>query len=327
MKERYSFYEKVGRNFPRSIKKRIRSMMVYADVKVDAEAWLGFTIVFTSLLFLAVSLLAFAMTRDFLVSFLSGFVLSAFFILVPHLLISLRGDKRADFVEKVLPDALLLIVSNIRSGITPEKALVLSARDEFGILSVEIRSAMKRTLAGENFIAALKLISRDVNSKVLRRVVSLLVEGVRSGGEIAKLLEESAYNIRSNQLMKREIRSSVLMYIIFLFAAIGFAAPILYGISSYLTTVMSDLLAGIDIPAEVLKASFIKLSSSTISPDFVNLFSIVNLGISCLFGSMIIGMIEAGSAKKGLKFIIPLLFVSLGIYFLLRSALSSAIVI
>ncbi|MBR9678883.1 MAG: hypothetical protein GON13_01305 [Nanoarchaeota archaeon] len=327
MKNRYSFYEKVGRTFPRGVKKSICSMMVYADIKVDEEAWLGFTTVFTSLLFLAVSLLSFVITRDFLVSFLSGVVLSGFFVLVPHLLISLKSDKRVDFVEKVLPDALLLIVSNIRSGITPEKALVLSARDEFGILSVEIRSAMKRTLAGENFVEALKLISKNVNSKVLRRVVSLLVEGVRSGGEIAKLLEESAYNIRSNQLMKREIRSSVLMYIIFLFAAIGFAAPILYGISSYLTTIMSDLLAGIDIPEEVLRTSFIKLSSSSISPEFVNFFAIFNLSVSCLFGSMIIGMIESGSAKKGLKFILPLLVCSLGLYFLLRSVLSTAIVI
>jgi flagellar protein FlaJ len=325
--KKYSFYERIGRVFPSNARKKIRTLMTYADVRVNEEAWLGFVTVFTSLLFIAVFLLSFSMTRDSILALLVGAGVCGLFAALPHMLISLRGDKRAEFVEKVLPDNLLLIVANIRSGMTPEKSLVLSARDEFGVLSVEIKNAMKRTIAGENFIEALKLISKDINSKVLRRVVSLLVEGVRSGGEIATLLEESAYNIRSNQLMKKEIRSSVLMYVIFLFAAIGVAGPLLYGISSYLVQVMSTLLSRVDIPSEVLQTSFIKLSSPTITPEFVTWFAMLNLTVSCVFGSMIIGMIDAGSAKKGLKFIPIMLAVSLGLYMLIRSLLAGAILL
>ena len=53
----------------------------------------------------------------------------------------------------------------------------------------------------------------------------------------------------------------------------------------------------------------------------------LNLTVSCVFGSMIIGMIEAGSAKKGLKFIPVLLAVSLGLYMLIRSLLAGAILL
>ncbi len=321
----YNAYEKIGRLFPRNTKKNIRELMRYADIPVTSEAWLGFILIFDALLFTAVFLVTAVFYKNLLLSSGAAVGAAVLFTILPNLLVSMKADRRAEFVEKILPDILLLIVANIRSGMPPEKALLLSARKDFGVLSDEIKNSMKHAIAGENFVEALKLISKNIKSRVLERIVDLLAEGVRSGGEIGTLLEESANNIRQNQLMKKEIRSSVLMYIIFIFAAIGFAAPILYGISGYLVQVMTSLLSKINIPKSVLQSSFIKLSSPSITPQFAMYFALGNLMISSFFGSLIIGMIENGSTKKGLKYFPILLMISWGLYITIRTALTSAI--
>jgi len=51
-----------------------------------------------------------------------------------YLYLNYKVDKKAKEVEEVLPDALQLMASNLRAGLTTEKALFSSARKEFGIL-------------------------------------------------------------------------------------------------------------------------------------------------------------------------------------------------
>ena len=61
-----------------------------------------------------------------------------------------RVESRSKEVENILPDALQIMAMNIRAGLTTERALILTARPEFGIFEKELKRAGKEILAGKD---------------------------------------------------------------------------------------------------------------------------------------------------------------------------------
>ena len=91
-------------------------------------------------------------------------------------------------------------------------------------------------------------ITKRVKSDKIEKMMALIVSGLRSGGELALLLDHTARNLREQDFVDQKIRSSVRMYVIFIFSAVGFGAPILYALSSFLVEVLSNVLGKIDLP-------------------------------------------------------------------------------
>lgn len=269
----------------------------------------------------------------FTIIFLLGYRLLSFlsFLLIPglqlgfDLVVVLIGDKRGSFVESVLPDALQLMSSNIRSGLTPDKALLFAARPEFGILENEIKLAARKAVAGESIESALMVLGNRIKSRIINRTFTLIVEGMKKGGEIASLLEQTAEDIRDLKILKKEIAAQVGMYAIFIFIAVGFAAPLLFAFSSHLVETMTAIGSKISI-TESMKYTTIgslKLSVVKISPDFLRIYSLLTLTLSSIFGSLIVGLLQDGKESAGVKFIPILLLSNFIIYFVVRFILSS----
>ena len=96
--------------------------------------------------------------------------------------ISLKAEANGKFVESILPDALHLMSSNLRAGLSIDKALLFSARPEFGILCEEITSVGKKLVLGEDIAKALNEMTNKIKSNQLNKTISLIVSGLRSGG-------------------------------------------------------------------------------------------------------------------------------------------------
>jgi len=111
--------------------------------------------------------------------------------------------QRKRSVEAVLPDFLLLTAANIRAGMPIDRALWFAVRPRFGVLAKEIEIVAKQTLSGEDLNSALTNFSDKYDSQMLKRSVSLLIEGVEAGGEIGELLEKIAVNIQENTILKK----------------------------------------------------------------------------------------------------------------------------
>ena len=77
-------------------------------------------------------------------------------------------EAKAKFMEKVLPDALQLMSSNLRAGMTPERALLLAARSEFGPLSDEINRVGKEVAVGKGVDEALLDITKESSQTRLK---------------------------------------------------------------------------------------------------------------------------------------------------------------
>ena len=159
--------------------------------------------------------------------------------------ILLSIDSKAKFVESVLPDALQLMSSNIRAGLTTDKALLMAARPEFGPFAEEIRRVGKETMTGTTLADALMKINLRIKSDNLAKTLDLIVNSIKSGGKLADLLDQTSTDLRDQQIIQKEITASVLLYAIFVFIAIGMGAPLLFSMSSVGVKILGKLSAEI----------------------------------------------------------------------------------
>jgi len=302
------------------LKNRLKKLMRFCDIEKDEDRSVGksvlgallFTIVFTT--FLSVLVRPAINTLIILVVVL-------FFVgqMVAYAWFLLRADAKARFVDDILPDVLLLMAMNIKSGMTTDRALIMAARPEFGPLEKALGRAGRQILAGKEIKYALLDISSKIKSTLLDRTIRLVIEGIESGGEISSLLEQTAEDIQSTKLVQNEVRGNLLMYAIFIFFAVGFGAPMLFGISTYLVSSIGTQFSAFDISSGGGQTA----KAIQVSPEFLVMFAMIALAITSFFGSLIIGVVKGGSEKSGLKLVPILITMSYIVFFSVRLGVSS----
>ena len=241
-----------------------------------------------------------------------------------HLTLVIVSNKRASLTEEMLPDALRLISSNLRAGLIPEKALLMSARPEFGPLSEQINEAGKFLIVGRQIKDAFEAIPLKINSSVLRKTSNLIVEGIVKGSSLSLLLEGLADDIKSSSMLKKEIKAQVTAYSMFIFLALGFGAPLLYSASLFLTETLIGL--GTVLPDEAMATGAIQLTMSgvNLSKEFLLYYSIAMMIISSIFGGILIGLIQEGRELAGLKYIGMLLVIDMTLFYIIKFIILSS---
>ncbi|MBN3037777.1 MAG: type II secretion system F family protein [Candidatus Diapherotrites archaeon] len=309
-------YERFGELFPKPMQRLYEQMLLHSDVELDEKRLLGFVLLMSIAVGVMVSIYSniFFYTNH-AIMFVVGFALSeAFFFLW----LSFSADAKARRVDRMLPDALSLVAANIRSGLTIDKALVLANRPEFGPLQQELQRMGKEVLTGSDLKDALKGMQERVRSLTLARTIELMVHGIESGAELADLLEETGEDLRSQEMVQREVRSNVFMYAILIFIAAAFGAPLLFGVSTYLSQMLSSFIGFTSTRSIAGSALSISLAQSSISSDFVFLFALVSLFASSISSAMIIGVLTTGKEKEGLRYVPVLLVVTYAVFLLTR---------
>ncbi len=234
----------------------------------------------------------------------------------------LKESARVRKIEEVFPDFIELVASNLRAGMTIDKALLLSARKEFSPLDVEIDMLGKEILTGKDITAALYDLANRIKSDKISKTINIITTGIVSGGNLSILLEETAGNMRQRIFVEKRAASGVLMYVIFIVFAISIGTPILFGLSSILVEVLTNILS--NIPAIETKASVpLTLTSIHISTTFIWYFSLIFIIMTDILASMILGLVSKGQEREGIKYIAPLIAVSVGTFIVIRFVLSN----
>jgi pilus assembly protein TadC len=317
----------LARLIPRGITKKFRQLIKYSTLKIAPEKLLGLLLFYSLLLgvFLG-SVLSFILK---ILPFWLGFLLTVLLIwIIAYVWILLSIDSKSKFVENVLPDALQLMSSNIRAGLTTDRALLLSARSEFGPLADEIKRIGRETMTGRSLAAALRRSTENIKSDTFSKTIDLIVISIKSGGKLADLLDQISNDLREQQMIQKEISASVLMYVLFIFIAIAFGAPLLFAMSSFLVGLLRrniTLISGQMPELEEMGKMPISLGGMQI-PEFITIFgnqipflafySVIALTCTSFFGSLIIGLILRGDEKAGVKFLPILLAFSIGLFLL-----------
>ena len=342
--------ELVGRLFGRERIRRLGAFLHSGGYSIAPEMFAGLYIVLSLLLSLALSTTlvawvplkqalykvgllavkplvltspAFIPAMAVLLSFVGAF---AGLGMLAYIVVRMAADSRRAKVEEVLPDFLLLAAANVRAGMTVDQALWYSAKPEFGTLSDEVQVVAKRTFGGEPFDKAIDHLTEHFNSKFVRRTVTLIKQGLASGGQIAEILERTAKDVRDMQIIKRDIAASLLMYIIFLVFAASVGAPFLFSVSAKLIALLEHVFAQLpdtDTLSSMAGSSFIKPQPPVITSSQFLLFVAVSTIITAVCSALMIGVINKGNKMEGVRYIPPMLIASFVIFLLVSWALDT----
>lgn len=217
-------------------------------------------------------------------------------------------------IESVFPDFLQLMSSNLRAGMTIDKAMLLSSRPEFSPLDEEILKTGKDIATSKDIETALRDLSKRIGSEKINKTILLIISGIRSGGDLAVLLEETSRNMRDREFIEKKAYSNVLMYVIFIFLVVSMFAPALFSLSNILVEVLSKILQNVPDVQSSVSMSF-SLSKISISTEFIQYFSVAFILTIDLLASLVLGLISKGEEKQGLKYFIPVAAISLIIFF------------
>ena len=113
--------------------------------------------------------------------------------LLLYLILLLKIDAREREIEKNLPDFLQLASANIRAGMTIDQALWFAIREQYGILAKEMKQVAKENFSGTPLTQAFSKLKDKYRSKILKRAMVLIIEGLNSGGKMAEILERVAW--------------------------------------------------------------------------------------------------------------------------------------
>lgn len=249
-------------------------------------------------------------------------------LLIPYLLISIAAERRKKEMENVLPDALLLVSANLKSGLSIEKAFLLSARDEFGPLAEEFRQTAMEMFGGKPVDDTLLEMESRVKSELFKETLKLLVDGIQSGGNTADLLESSADDIRASLELQEEINSNIRMYTIFILMAAMIGAPLLFSISVYMSETTANMWSGVNMEKMSQAGSAgmgMSFSKPQVDTDFLEEFSIMAIIAINFFAGLIISEIKNANIKEGAKYIPVLITVSVTLFFIIKSTIGSAV--
>lgn len=243
---------------------------------------------------------------------LAFFLLLGLIWLAFYFMVDMRIFKRKQDIEDVLPDFLYLAATNIRSGMTIDKALWFAVRPRFGVLAKEIEIVAKEVMSGTELTESLQRFADKYESDILKRSISLLIEGIRSGGEIGELLNRIASNIQESRLMRKEMAANVTSYVIFISFAAVVGAPLLLALANQLIIIISSLMSNIDIPAS--GSTMFTISNVSISSLDFQIFAYVCLIITSFFSAIIVATIKKGNIKEGIRYIPLFILISIIVF-------------
>lgn len=325
-------YMSIAKILPKRVRVGYNKLLVYSGVRVAGERFLGFSFIFGLALAATISYVLFVLMGIGMTMALIAFGLTyGIFEGGVYMRLWMRSDSRRSFVEGILPDALQIMAMNIRAGMTTDRAIILTARPEFGVFEEELKRAGKKMMSGASTRDAMLGITERIKSRQLETTIKLIIDGIESGGELASLLEQTASDIQNTKLMEKEVKANVLMYVIFIFFAVGIGAPLIFGISTHLVDVLTEQMSHFDtvkmpdyestqVKGIVPMGSFsgFGISAVSIDPDFLVLYAIMSLLMTSFFGGLTLGVIKEGSEKNGVKYVPLLMAMSMGIFFATR---------
>jgi flagellar protein FlaJ len=226
--------------------------------------------------------------------------IAGFFI--PPLLMAgyifLMMEKRVDAIEQTTPDFLRQIASLLRAGVGLETALEDVSKQGGGPLTNELKRAVIEIKIGRTFDDAILSMGERLKSKNLDRTFRMILEGRKAGGSLSDVVETVAEDLRAVLALKRERKANVMMSVMFLIIAAIIAAPFSLG----MITVYSAFIESLGKENPMLDASIIAATGYII--------------IHSIIAGLLIGIIMHGSARKGIKFGIPLAIAAYGIFYI-----------
>ncbi len=310
----------------RSLVRAVSSELDLAGLKITVDYFLKIAIIGAFLILIAVSfsLVLIAKFQPGIAAAL-GLTSAAIYEIILYVVLEFKIEQRKSFVETILPDYLQITAANIRSGIALDKAMVLAARPEFKYFSEDVMLMSKRLYAGETLQNGLITLGKHYRSEQLQHTIRMMIEAIQYGGGMTDLLNQIAKDMRSQQMVQKEISGQLFMYSIFITFAAIIGAPTMYALTTQMMTITDTVWAGIlkQNPGGLPTAgiSFLRPSPPKITIAQYHGFALAAILIITGFGAFIVSAISTGSAVKGIRYLPIFILVGLAVFFIVGSVI------
>jgi archaeal flagellar protein FlaJ len=218
----------------------------------------------------------------------------------PYGFYAAHEHKRVRRLEERFPDFLRDIASSHKGGLTLHQAASIAAKGEYGELTPEVRKMADQLSWNVSFSEALERFADRVQTPLVQRAVSLILQADRSGGSTTDVLLAAARDAREIKNLENERRITmglytVVVYITF-FVFLGVAA-ILY--SQFAPQIVAasqavDSLGGQASEVEGLGGGALRLEQ-------YQLFYFLAAVVQGLGDGVVAGLLGSGRAVLGLR--------------------------
>lgn len=308
---------------PDKTKASMNQQIIYAGVEMTTEEIISVTLVYS----MVVMIMSYFLTVLFATSqILTLAIVFGSFIcvwMIPFVILNMLSMSRTSSVESMLPDVLTMVAQNIQAGMTSYNALWNSARPEFGPLAVEIQDVAKATLTGMPLMDALMGMTNHIKSVRLTRAIRLMIQGMKSGGELPTVLYAISTDMRAEDNLKKQMAAETSAQTIFILFAIVIGAPLLFAVSTQFITIFSTMMERLDIDrlAQEAPDTMISLSKLAITPFEFQIYALASLSVSAFFASLFMGVLKSGNITDGLTIIPVLAIASVAAFIILKTGL------
>jgi pilus assembly protein TadC len=221
-------------------------------------------------------------------------------------------------IEKDLPEFIDNLVSNLKGGISLEKALLQSVRKEQKAFLHEVTLINEKILMGLSAKDALHEFRKRFDSAIINRTFFLIEEGLKGGGNLVAPLERISENLKRIYSLDEEIKSNASGFAIIISAITIIVAPLLFSLAITLLNFISQLfillsqsqsgfLPFVEVPEEF--------------STYLIIFSYAMIILITLFSSLIVAQLKNEKSFKVVKYLPFYIFIAIALYNIFSSFL------
>ena len=210
------------------------------------------------------------------------------------------NHRRISKIDAVFPDFVRDLAASRRAGMTFTNAILFTSKGNYGLLTKEIQKIAQQISWGSSVEEALESFARRINTKSVRRTVSLIIEASRSGGNVADVLDVAAEDAREIKILEGERRVGMASYIIVIY------------VGMYVFLAIIAILSGVFIPA-LTSGSSSGLATALggrrlISADAITSIFYLATIVQAIGTGLVAGVFEDGHIKSSVKHIFIMVF-------------------
>ena len=203
-------------------------------------------------------------------------------------------NKHLEEIERYWPDSLRLIADTMKSGSSFEYSLREASSADFGPLALEYNEVIRRLEMGDTMTVALNHMVNRVDSKIVKRTVTLIQECLRTGAQLSEVLDDIANDTKNMYRIKKERETKTMLQTIFIFAAGALIAPFIFGLTNVITSFLTD----VAVKSGVASAESILISEATRKTMTLLLDVYVILEVAA--AAVIVGLMREGKFSKAI---------------------------
>lgn len=133
-------------------------------------------------------------------------ILSVFGLLTPPLYVNKKRTKRVELFEQQLIDAISIMSSCLKAGLTFQQALVSISTEMPNPISEEFGRVVKELKLGSSIETSLTRLSEKIGSQNFMMIVSAILIQRQTGGNLSEILTNISGTIKERFKIKNEIK-------------------------------------------------------------------------------------------------------------------------